>query len=214
MRSFPFRRLRPAVLVLPALAAAWSAPAAADCIPDQQQTQVGTLVAVVNADQDTYSEAGQVFTPSVDGTLETVSLHASRSQAQPGTAPLYLEIRATTAGLPDLGPPLLTVAIPRAEVPLIVSEFTIDVSSHELPLAAGTAYAITVRESDGILFLGLRGGNPYAPGAQVHRDTRDGPWSAATLTDAFFRTTICLAAVGAGEPWVRSTWGEAKASYR
>jgi len=211
---FRSRFARTAALLPAILLPAVPVPARAQCGPDQEQALTGSFVALVGPGPSTYAEAGQVFVPSVDGILETVHLFGALSPSIPGTGPLVVELRTVTGGLPDAGPPFLSHAVPFADVPTVATEFAVDVLADGAAVLSGTPYALTLRSDSGVFLWGTKGGDPYAPGTEVTRETRDGPWTASPNLDTFFRTSICRGVVPVAEPWAPTSWGRAKASYR
>jgi hypothetical protein len=186
------------VLVAPVVLAVVLAlvPWAAAGTLDQSQPVISTTTAT--AVSDVYPRA-QTFTSGLTGALDQVDLAIGRA-ASSVTAPLVVEIRSVSGGVPS-GPPLASASIPAANVPeafgFLPSAFYSIPFASPAPVTAGLDYAIVASANCGgadcyVTALGPLG-DSYPAGSLLFSQDFGATWMPYTVfgsADLPFRTYV------------------------
>jgi hypothetical protein len=186
------------VLVAPVVLAVVLAlvPWAAAGTLDQSQPVISTTTAT--AVSDVYPRA-QTFTSGLTGALDQVDLAIGRA-ASSVTAPLVVEIRSVSGGVPS-GPPLASASIPAANVPeafgFLPSAFYSIPFASPAPVTAGLDYAIVASANCGgadcyVTALGPLG-DSYLAGSLLFSQDFGATWMPYTVfgsADLPFRTYV------------------------
>ena len=177
-----------AILVAGVLACLLAPGAAAAGTLDQQQanTAGGGLFA------DSGGSIAQTFTAGLSGALDEVDVDLS--QNGPPTAPLIVEVRDVSGGVPG-NQILAGVSLPPTAVPSSHAFVPISFAAPP-PVLAGTQYAIVLFSSAPFpnAYIWTMGGiaNPYPAGAEVvGSGVPPGSWGAPSATEDFaFKTYV------------------------
>jgi hypothetical protein len=173
-------------------------PSAGAGVLDQSQPVIRANAAASISDRN---QLAQTFTNGLTGALDQVDLAVGRTLPSV-TAPLLVEIRALSGGVPN-GPALASKSLPAASVP--VGQFNLAFLSVPLappaPVTAGVQYAITVSSSScgfGNCYSQALGpaGNPYPAGSGLFSANAGATWapfSGFGSTDFPFQTYVLQA---------------------
>ena len=160
-------------------------------LPGQRDPRVGTLPPVIY-------DAAQVFKVGITGKLTSVQAYIDKAGSP--TADVTLDVRTTTAGIPDTGGVLAATSVPSSAISFAGGFVQFDLTSANLFVSAGDELAFVLSSPEDFTsnvseYVAWAADTFYGQAAYPHGDAYHGDVDAGTASllatrDLIFRTYV------------------------